>query len=149
MNKRIWGIGAVVIIFIAIVLLNRKEVKLQSQYGVQLRKLSASGYELATIADFDNPNLLSSTLTQLRETFYVNGRNAGIVTINLEQGIPGRKVTSLPVSIRIPAELLKDAISDSVVSKVVFDVEGEISYRNFTSQGVIQVQFRDSVQVLN
>ena len=68
--------------------------------------------------------------------------------MELEQGIPGRKVTSFPVSLRIPVADLMDVISDSSQQSVLLEIEGEVEYRNFTSGGKIKVQVRDSVVLI-
>ncbi len=149
MKKRIGGVLLLVILFLGIVLLNRKGVQLQSQHGSQLRRLSASGYELVTVADFNNPNLLSSTLISLHEKFYINGKSVGILHMEPEQGIPGRKVTSFPVSLRIPASDLEHVLADSSVPIVLLNIEGEIAYRNFTGGGKMNVQISDSVRIVN
>ncbi len=145
MKKRLGGLLLLVALFIGIVLLNRADVELKSQNGVELRRLSSSGFELETNAEFNNPNLLSSTLTRLHEKFFINGKSVGILNMELEQGIPGRKVTSFPVSLRIPVSDLMDVISDSRQQSVLLEIEGEVEYRNFTSGGKIKVQVRDSV----
>jgi LEA14-like dessication related protein len=148
MKKRLGGLLLLVALFIGIVLLNRADVELKSQNGVELRRLSSSGFELETTAEFNNPNLLSSTLTKLHEKFFINGKGVGILNMELEQGIPGRKVTSFPVSLRIPVADLKDVIADSSQQSVLLEIEGEVEYRNFTSGGKIKVQVRDSVVLI-
>ncbi|MBK8657539.1 MAG: LEA type 2 family protein [Bacteroidetes bacterium] len=137
------------VLFLGIVLLNRKDVQLQSQHSSQLRRLSASGYELVTVAEFNNPNLLSSTLTSVHEKFYINGKSVGILHMEPEQGIPGRKVTSFPVSLRIPASDLVAVLVDSRVQTVLLEIEGEIAFRNFTGGGKMNVQISDSVRIVN
>ncbi|MBK7147759.1 MAG: LEA type 2 family protein [Bacteroidetes bacterium] len=149
MKKRIGGVLFLAVLFLGIVLLNRKDVQLQSQHSSQLRRLSASGYELVTVAEFNNPNLLSSTLTSVHEKFYINGKSVGILHMEPEQGIPGRKVTSFPVSLRIPASDLEAVLVDSRVQTVLLEIEGEIAFRNFTGGGKMNVQISDSVRIVN
>ncbi len=145
MNKRYLGLAFIIILFLALVLLNRRDVKLQIE-SPEIVPLGNSGYELRIQHTFENPNLLSSTIVSIDEEIFVNGIAAGQINLQPEQGIPGLKNTTLPVMLRFS----KDKVDLSMCGngqKVLLDLSGKIVYRNLTGGGNIDVNFSDSVLV--
>jgi hypothetical protein len=74
-----------------------------------------------------------------------------ILKMQPQQGIPGRKETSLPVMVRMDTETFNKAFpNDSIVGTepVQVTVAGEIEYKNFTGGGKLPVSASASV-ILN
>lgn len=149
MNKRRIGLVVFVVLAAAVVLLNRKDVILTSGGNFKLLKITSEGYELQSVIHIQNPNWLSSTIKSLHENFYINGKSVGEVNLELNQGIPGRKETSFPLSIRFTAlDLNKIFASDSMLpDKVEVSAAGEIIFQNLSGSGKITVDEKDSVTI--
>ncbi|MCW5909298.1 MAG: LEA type 2 family protein [Chitinophagales bacterium] len=142
------GILIVALLGLGLIMLNRNPLQLQAQSGFALHRISASGYELQSTITIYNPNILSSTIENLHEEFRLNGELVSIIKQQPMQGIPGRKETSFPVSIRFDEE----AFARIVAADSLFDgntlnlnVTGEITYHNFTGGGSIVVDFDETV----
>lgn len=145
MNKRYLGLGFTILLFLVLVLLNRRDVKLEIETP-EINPIGISGYELRMLHTFENSNLLSSTIVSIEEDVFVKGLSTGKVSLQPEQGIPGLKKTTLPVMLRFPKDNIDRSAYDQE-QKVRVDVNGKIVYRNLTGGGVIEVNFSDSVKV--
>ena len=141
MNFRKAGLGITVVIVIALFLLNRKDVTLVKQDSFELHAISATGDEYKSIIHLHNPNLLSSTIKTIKEKYSVNGFQIGELNTELNQGIPGLKETSFPVSIRFSKDDYYKAVhyDTAMQEKVDVLIEGEISFQNFTGGGIIKI----------
>lgn len=145
--KKIPGKGILIALVLLGVLLlfNRRQVQLTAQDSLQLYSLGGNGYGLKSVIHLNNPNLLSSTINNINQKFYVDGVYAGELKINLEQGIPGRKITDLPVEIRLTADegtALYTAIKTGNKHKV--NITGEINFHNLTGSGKIAVDIQEA-----
>lgn len=145
MNKRYLGLVFTILLFLALVLLNRRDVKLEIETP-EINPIGISGYELRMFHTFENSNLLSSTIVSIEEDVFVKGLSTGKVSLQPEQGIPGLKKTTLLVMLRFPKDNIDMSAYDQE-QKVRVDVNGTIVYRNLTGGGVIEVNFSDSVKV--
>ncbi len=145
MNHKRIGLFISLVLAVAVILLNRKDVVLSSQSEFKLVKISTTGYELQSVIHFQNPNLLSATIKSIDEDFYINSVKAGVLSIEINQGIPGRKETSFPVSVRFTTDDWERIFSDSLVhAKVEVNVKGEINFQNLTGSGKITVNEKQS-----
>lgn len=149
MNKRRIGLVIFVVLAAGVVLLNRKNVFLASDGNFKLLKISSAGYELQSVIRLHNPNWLSSTIKTVHEIFYINGKSVGEINLELNQGIPARKQTSFPVSIRFSNEdFRKIFLNDTVMStKMEISSTGEILFQNLSGGGKISVNEKDSVSI--
>ena len=141
MNFRKAGLIIVGVILVALYFLNRNDVILEQQQFLQVRRISASGGEISSVIRLKNPNLLSSTIKIIHEKFYLNGILLGIIDNELNQGIPGLKVTEFPASIRFNSFDYQNALNrDSLnASHAVVMVEGEIQFQNLFISGKITI----------
>mgnify|MGYP001552555340 FL=1 len=128
-------------------MLNRKAVSLTKQNNFDLHPLSSAGYECNSVIHLHNPNLLSSTIITMDEKYSINGVSLGLLSIELNQGIPGLKETEFPVSVRFSkADFLKAVDSDSTLpTSINLLVEGEIKYQNLTGNGTIKVYHTENI----
>lgn len=151
MNQRRVGFAVFIALAAVVVLFNRKDVVLITPANFQVRKISPAGYELQSVIRLQNPNWLSSTIKTVHENFYINGKSVGEVNMELDQGIPARKETSFPLSIRFTtADLQKVFTRDSIIpSSAKVSATGEIFFSNLTGGGKITVDESDSVVIQN
>lgn len=150
MFKRITGILIVVLLGLGLAMLNRHPLQLQGQHHFVLHRISASGYEIQSTITIYNPNFLSSTIHSLREEFRLNGQLVSVIKQQLTQGIPGRKETSFPISVRLDEETFtRAAAADSTFngSLMNLNVSGEITYTNFTGGGSMVVNFDQPIKL--
>lgn len=148
MNPKRLGLLIFIVLAAAVLLLNRKEVVLSTQNDFKLTKISTVGYELQSVIHLHNPNFLSATIKTIREDFYINGIKAGELSSEINQGIPGWKETSFPVSIRFTTEDWQKIFSDSLVhAKAEVNVKGEINFQNLTGSGKIMVNAKQSFSI--
>src|SRR5699024_10185468 len=134
-----------------ILFFNREEIKLVKQDTFLLKKISASGYELQSVIKLKNDNLLSSTIMNVDEKFYINDELVSIMHLELSQGIPGRgKETEFPVMVRFNSEGWKDfALNDTTGGTIplVLKISGEIEYKNMMGGGKTTVDIQDTIKV--
>ena len=131
-----------IFLLVVVVLFNRSDVQLVKQDAFKLVNIGQEGYELQSVLHFSNPNLLSSTIVAIREKYYINDRLIGELNNEVEQGISGRKETTLPVGVRfLKKDFRQLAAVDSISSSspVEVTIKGEITFRNFTGGGTIVV----------
>lgn len=137
-----------IFLLVVIVLLNRSDVKLEKQDDFSLLKIGYEGYELQSKLRFSNPNLLSSTIVNIHEKYYINNRLIGELNNEVEQGIAGRKETTLPVGIRFTKkDFAQLANIDSATANTPVDIaiKGEITFRNLTGGGTIDINQTTSI----
>ncbi len=147
MNFRKGGLIIAVLLLIAIILLDRKEVQLVEQNSFVVSKISANGYQLRSVIKLKNPNLLSSTIKSVNENFYVNDALVSITHQQLDQGIPGMKETELPMMVRFEGgDFLKPKDSTQLNTPLNIRISGDIEYSNFTGDGKIKVEVSDKTQ---
>ncbi len=145
MNSKRVGFIIFIISLVALYFLNRKDVTLEAQNGFELQTISPNGVELKSVIHLNNTNLLSSTIKNIHEKFYINGTLVGIIDNEINQGIPGRKVTDFPVSIRFSKDDLNKTLplDSSTGSKsedaVKVSAEGEITFQNLIGGGDIKI----------
>lgn len=139
MNFKKTGLIIAAALGVIVFMLNRQKVELTSQTDFEVTKISPKGYEIKWVIHFYNPNLLSSTIQKINEKLYVEGKELGELKLELSQGIPGRKETSFPVSVRFTS-------TDSGLANIPIPVlmKGEISFSNLTGGGAIQVNELDT-----
>lgn len=151
MNFRRGGLIIAVVLLGVILFFNREPVKLVKQDTFLLRKLSSTGYELQSVVKLKNPNLLSSTIINIDEKFYINDELVSIMHIEFNQGIPGRgKETEFPIMVRFNSEGWANfALNDTTESPepLVVRVEGEIEYKNFMGGGKTIVEAQDTIKI--
>jgi LEA14-like dessication related protein len=139
MNFKRIGFFFAIILFLAVYLLNRKDVQFMKQDGFKIEPISATGMEFKSVLHLYNPNLLSSTIKKVHERFIINGVLVGELDNEINQGIPGRKETEFPVSIRFTKEQYDSVIGNTPLIPATIQVEGEVVYNNFTSSGEVKV----------
>ncbi|MBL0308296.1 MAG: hypothetical protein IPP77_00915 [Bacteroidetes bacterium] len=142
--KRI-GILIALALLVVLYFLNRADIVLVRQDKFEIYQLSAEGYELKSLIHLDNPNLLSSTVETIRQEFRVDGVVIGIFEMELNQGIPGRKETVFPVSIRFGNDAISSSSPDSSTRNVEVEVKSKIAFHNFIGGGTIQADQNYSV----
>jgi LEA14-like dessication related protein len=149
MKNRLIGILIAVLIGAVLILMNREELQLASQSPFLLKQINGTGYELQSQLKLYNPNLLSSTVQEIHETFKLNGTTAAILNMQVEQGIAGRKETSFPVMVRFDKATFEKVFPDSVLTgtEVPVEITGEITYKNFTVSGVVNVSIKDKAHI--
>lgn len=151
MNFRKGGLIIALVLLGIILFFNREAVKLVKQDTFLLKKISAEGYELQSVIKLQNSNLLSSTVMNIDEKFYLNDELISIMHIEFNQGIPGRgKETEFPIMVRFNSSDLKNfSLSDTnaVAQPLVVRVEGEIEYKNFMGGGKTIVDTQDTIKV--
>lgn len=150
MNPKRIGLLIFIVLAAAVLWLNRKDVVLHSQNEFKLVKISTTGYELQSVIHLQNPNFLSATIKTIQEDFYINGIKVGELSSEINQGIPGWKETSFPVSIRFTSEDWERIFPDShVPAKAEVTVKGEINFQNLTGSGKITVNIKNSLSIVN
>ena len=147
--KRI-GILIAVVLAVIIYLFNRADIELTKQDTFSVAPIGGTGYLLKSELHLNNPNLLSSTIKTITEKYFIAGREVARMNMEINQGIPGRKETSFPVSIRfskadIQAIFPDDTILTNVKAEVT--VTGEITFQNVVGGGTISVNQKDSVLI--
>ncbi len=131
-------------------LFNRSEVKVAAQDTFLLKKITASGYELQSVIKLQNDNLLSSTIVNIDEKYYVNDELVSIMHLEFNQGIPGRKTTEFPLMVRFDGTDLNNfPLNDTTAGTktLIVRVEGEIEYKNFIGGGKTTVASADTIKV--
>lgn len=150
MNFRRGGLIIAVVLLGVILFFNREPVKLVKQDTFLLKKISATGYELQSVIKLKNSNLLSSTVMNIDEKFYLNDELISIVHIELNQGIPGRgKETEFPIMVRFNNDDLRGLSlvdTNAAEQPLVVRVEGEIEYKNFMGGGKTIVDTQDTIK---
>lgn len=141
MNFRYAGIGIALLGFALLFLFNRSKVELLNQGTFVCQKISATGYELQSVLKFNNPNLLSATILSVHETYSINNKEIAILHHDLQQGIPGRKESSIPVAVRFSTD---DVIVEPG-TKCLLTINGIIQYKSMFGEGEIPVVLSDSI----
>ncbi len=142
-----WGIGIVIVLAFVLFLFNRGEVTVVKQNELHLQPLGNSGYQLNSTLHLSNPNLLSSTIVNLHEEVKLNGVTVAILTQELNQGIPGRKETTFPLSVRFTNADWQAAVKDSVVPAALpVTISGTLTYHNVMSSGSTNILFTDTIK---
>ena len=145
MNSKRVGFIIFIILLVALYFLNRKDVTLEAQNSFELQTISPNGVELKSVIHLNNPNLLSSTIKNIHEKFYINGTLVGIIDNEINQGIPGRKVTDFPVDSRFSKDDLNKIVpSDSTTASsnersIKVSADGEITFQNLVGGGDIKI----------
>jgi LEA14-like dessication related protein len=150
MNYRKAGPILAIALLGVLYLLNRSEVKVAAQDTFLLKKITASGYELQSVIKLQNDNLLSSTIVNIDEKYYINEELISIMHLEFNQGIPGRKTTEFPLMVRFDGTDLNNfPLNDTTVGTktLVVRVEGEIEYKNFIGGGKTKVASADTIKV--
>ena len=143
MNFKRAGLLIAIILGLIVFMLNRSDVTLQSQDQFELHSLSANGVQLQSIIHLNNPNLLSATIKRMHEDFSINGVLLGTLDNDIGQGIPGRKETGFPVTIRFTKDDYQRAVSAGA-SKTI-DVKGEIIFQHVSGGGTIKVNLSQPI----
>jgi LEA14-like dessication related protein len=141
MNSKNIGILIFVILLALVIVLNRGDVTLVEQNNYKLRPISSNGFVLESEIHLNNPNVLSCTIKSIHEEFRINGKVMGILDQEINQGIPGRKESSFPVSIRFGKDEYNTATANDSTNanKVKISVEGEIVFSKVMGGGKIVV----------
>lgn len=140
MNWKRAGWIVAIIIFAAVYFLNRNDIQFIRQDSFKLIPIAESGLELSSIIHLYNPNLLSSTIKRIHEQFLINGIVVGELDNEINQGIPGRKETEFPVSIRFSKEDYEKIMATiPIKDSIIVTITGEIVYNSFTSSGDVKV----------
>ncbi len=150
MNFRKIGLGIMLVLLVGLYFLNRTDLKLSGQSAFTATPIGTAGYELNSVITVQNPNLLSSTIKEISEKFYLEGREVAVLKIELERGIPGLKETAFPVSVRFSkSDLAKFAGNDTTrrILNAEVLVTGQISFQNLMSSGTTIVNQKDSVSI--
>jgi len=129
----------ILLLFVALYFLNRKQVELVAEDNINLNRIGSSGYELRANIRLKNPNLLSSTIKSFHENIFVNGIEVGILDNELNQGIPGLKETAFPISVRFSKDEFAGAISADSTKPASVHIKGEIVFQNLFGGGTIKV----------
>jgi len=148
MNLRKVGLIAVGLIVVALFLLNRKPVELVKQDAFTATPIANTGYILQSAIHLYNPNLLSATIKTISEKYFIEGREVSIMSMEVNQGIPGMKETTFPTNVRFGVAELDDIFINDCISKskkVELNVIGEITYESMMSSGKVSVNQKDSV----
>lgn len=142
MNLRKGGLIIVGVLLVALYFLNKKDIEVVSMQPFKMHRISASGGELNGVIVLNNPNLLSSTIKNIHEKFYLNGILLGVLENDINQGIPGLKRTEFPVSIRFGFADYQKGIDANVNHKVdsIIMVEGDIEFQNLFKSGKAEVK---------
>ena len=130
-------------------LLNRSDVELTAQDSLAVVPIGSTGIELKSTLKLNNPNLLSATIKTVEETFYINNVPVAILNMQPEQGIPGRKETALPVSVRFSRNDIRQFLPDSAVgiTRAAVTITGTIEFTTMFGKGTIQVNQTDSLDL--
>lgn len=150
MNFRKGGLILALVLLGGIYLLNREQVKIAAQDTFLLKQITATGYELQSVIKLQNDNLLSSTIMNIDEKFYINDELVSIMHQEFNQGIPGRKTTEFPLMVRFDGKDLNNfPLNDTTAGTktLVIKVEGEIEYRNFIGGGKTRIERQDTINV--
>lgn len=147
--KRV-GILIAVVLAVIIYLFNRADVELTKQDTFSVASIGGTGFLLKSELHLNNPNLLSSTIKTITEKYFIAGREVARMNMEINQGIPGRKETSFPISVRfskadIQAIFPDDTLLTDVKAEVT--VTGEITFQNVVGGGTIKVNQKDSVLI--
>jgi len=151
MNYRKIGLAGFLILLVALFLLNRKDVALVKQDSFSLLPISATGTEYKSVIHLNNPNLLSATIKTIDEKYFVNGVELAVLSIELNQGIPGLKETSFPIGVRFAKEDYYKAahIDSSVPEAINVVIDGKITYSTLAGEGEIPVHLVETLTVRN
>lgn len=140
MNYRYAGLLLVGILVVALAFSNNKKIEVEPMQSFTVHRISGSGGELQGVIVLNNPNILSSTIKNIHEKFYINGILLGILDNEINQGIPGRKETEFPVSIRFSNTDYQNAVAADTTHPVnTLVVTGTIEYQNLFKPGKAEV----------
>lgn len=130
-------------------LLNRSDVELTAQDSLSVTPIGSNGLLLQSTLKLNNPNLLSATIKTVEETFYINNVPVAILNMQPEQGIPGRKETALPVSVRFSRNDIRQFLPDSAVgiTRAAVTITGTIEFTTMFGKGTIKVNSTDSLDL--
>lgn len=138
MNFRRAGLFIVIILLALLAIFNHSAVELVGQKNNSLHSISTNGLQLESSVVLHNPNILSSTIKKIHESFFLNNTVVGTFDQEINQGIPGRKDTELPLNIRFSKSDFPNLFTDST-KQVNLHIEGEIYYQNIISGGTVKV----------
>ena len=147
--KRV-GILIAVVLAVIIYLFNRADVELTKQDTFSVASIGGTGFLLKSELHLNNPNLLSSTIKTITEKYFIAGREVARMNMEINQGIPGRKETSFPISVRFSKADIQAIFPDDTVLtdvKAEVTVTGEITFQNVVGGGTIKVNQKDSVLI--
>ncbi len=147
--KRFAGPAVILVLLGGLYLFNRSDVELSKQDSYNIISLGKDGLELTSDLHLNNPNLLSATIKTIDERYTINGRPVAIFSMEVAQGIPGRKETTLPVSVRFSRADVQQFLPDSAVgtTKALLTVTGKIEFSNMFGGGTITVNQQDSIDI--
>jgi hypothetical protein len=150
MNFRKIGLLGFLIILVAIYFLNRSDLQVTTQNNFSSAPIGNAGYELNSVLVIKNPNLLSSTIKTITESYFIEGREVARMNIDLDRGIPGLKETSFPINVRFGKADLERVFGTDTIARTIkaeVAVTGEITYRNMMNGGKTLVNIKDSVTI--
>ncbi len=149
MNIRRFTIVFMLVLLGILFLLNRKDVTLTKQDGFEVSSIGNEGYLLKSVIHLHNPNLLSSTVKTVSESFYLNGNKIAILNMELNQGIAGMKDAEFPITVRFGRADIETLLTDTLLHtiKTGINVKGEIQFQNLFNSGSIAVEQQDFVTI--
>lgn len=148
MNFRKIGLVIFLVAAVLLFILNRKPPALLTQNSFSLTPIGHTGYSLQSVLVLYNPNLLSSTIKNISEKYYISGQEAATLNIEFDRGIPGLKETALPVNVRFSKNVLplfSNYDSTAAARQVDITVTGEITYENIIGGGKFNFSKTDSL----
>ena len=145
MGNRKWGLVAFLLLLVLLFAFNRKDIEVVNIDNYKLTSISSAGYDLSSTLSVYNPNLLSSTIKSIYISYSSEGVKLGVVDFQAEQGIPGRKTTSLPVSIRFTNAEFDKLLIDSLQSSLKVKAHGEIVFSNLFGGGRVEIHEVDTL----
>lgn len=141
MNLRYAGLAIALIGFGLLFVFNRSKVELVSHVPFTCQKISSAGYECQSVLKFNNSNLLSATILSIHETYNINNKVVATINHDLQQAVPGKKVSSIPLAVRFAADDLPPEIN----GKTLLTVSGKIKYKSMFGEGEIPVAVSDTI----
>lgn len=143
MTRKPWlGILAVAILLGGMALLNSRPAEVEGVRRIEVKPLSTNLYQLSWELGFYNPNLLSCTFESIDLTVFKQHEEIGQVIQTLAVGIPARKSTYFPMSVRITKEQLDYlGISDTTE----FNFSGHAMFSSFGSKKTVNINTTEKI----
>lgn len=117
-------------------------------HKVEIKNLNLDNIELATIAEFYNPNGVSLNIDKWDIQLIANGINMGKVELQIPSTIPSKQDFKLPMTISFPPKKLlekKGGILSGILSSVL-DRKLELEYKGYIIVEILNVKVKIPVE---
>lgn len=122
--------------------LNSKPVEVEGVRKIEVKPLSTNLYEVSWQMGFYNPNILSCTFETIDIRILKDNVETGEVRQELGIGIPARKSTYFPMSVRLTKQQYDELGINDTTS---FNFSGKAMFSSFGSKKTVNINTTETI----